>query len=58
MATSLGLKISFLFGVWGYCHAAEKRNLASPDAAIRANAVAYAKKCVDLAATFYDPPLL
>ena len=56
MATSLGLKIPFLVGAWGYWHAGEERNLASPDAAIRANAVAYAKKCVDLAATFDEPP--
>ena len=56
MAFSLGLKIPALLGAWACWHAGEERDLASPDSSVRANAVRYAKMCVDLAATFEDPP--
>ena len=55
IATSLGLKIASLLGAWGGSHAGEDRDLASTDEAVRANAVGYAKKCVDLAADFGRP---
>ena len=56
MAASLGLKIPAIVGAWALWHAGEERDLASPDASVRATAVDYAQKCVDLAATFDDPP--
>ena len=58
MATSLGLKIPALICAWGAWHAGEERDLASSDEAVRSHAVSYAKKCVDLAAGFDEPPLL
>ncbi len=58
LAQSLGLRIPALVGAWGGWHAGEERDLASPDQARRTYAVDYAKSCVDLAATFDDPPIL
>ena len=58
LATSLGLKVPALICAWGAWHAGEERNLASGDEAIRTHAVAYTKKCIDLSATFDDPPML
>ena len=58
LAESLGLKIPAIVGAWALWHAGEERDLASPDASVRATAVNYAKKCVDLAAVFDEPPLL
>ena len=57
LATSLGLKIPALIGAWALWHAGEERDLASPDDSVRAVGVDYAKKCVDLAATFDEPPM-
>ncbi len=57
LAESLGLKIPAIVGAWALWHAGEERDLASPEASVRATAVNYAKKCVDLAATFDEPPL-
>ena len=56
LAHSLGLKVPAIVGAWSLWHAGEERDLASPDPAVRATAVAYGKKCVDLAATFDEPP--
>lgn len=58
LATSLGLKIPALICAWGAWHAGEERNLAHSDEAVRGHAVKYTKKCIDLAATFDDPPML
>ncbi len=58
MATSLGLKVPALICAWGAWHAGEERNLASSDESIRSHAVNYTKKCIDLSATFDDPPML
>ena len=58
LAESLGLKIPALICAWGAWHAGEERNLASSDEGRRAHAVNYTKKCIDLAATFDDPPML
>jgi sugar phosphate isomerase/epimerase len=57
LASSMGLKVPALVGAWALWHAGEERDLASPDPAVRETAVTYAKKCVDLAATFDEPPL-
>lgn len=57
LAHSMGLKVPALVGAWALWHAGEERDLASPDPSVRNTAVTYAKKCVDLAATFDDPPL-
>ena len=57
MAISLGLKIPALIGAWGLWHAGEIRDLASSDESVRGYAVSYAKKSIDLAATFDEPPL-
>ena len=50
MVTDVGLDVPELLGAWGYYHAGEERNLASPDQAKRGAAVTYAKETVDLAA--------
>ena len=57
LAESMGLKIPALVGAWALWHAGEERDLASPDPAVREAGVNYAKKCVDLASTFEDPPI-
>lgn len=54
---SLGLKIPALIGAWAPWHAGEVRDLAATDEAVRKHAVNYAKRSVDLAATFQDPPV-
>ena len=56
-AQALGLKIPALLGAWGVEHAGEERDLASSDEDKRGYAVSYAKRCVDLAATFDEPPV-
>jgi sugar phosphate isomerase/epimerase len=56
LAHSMGLKVPAIVGAWALWHAGEERDLASPDPAVRATAVSYATKCVDLAATFEEPP--
>ena len=58
MAASLGLKIPALICAWGGWHAGEVRDLASGDEAVRSYAVQYTKKCVDLAASLDEPPLI
>jgi D-psicose/D-tagatose/L-ribulose 3-epimerase len=50
MVKDVGLDVPELLGAWGYYHAGEERNLASPDQAKRGYAVQYAKDTVDLAA--------
>lgn len=50
IATSLDLKLPTIGGAWGAWDAGEERDLASSDNAARQYAVAYAKKCIDLAA--------
>jgi sugar phosphate isomerase/epimerase len=57
IAFSLGLKIPALIGAWAAWHAGEGRDLASSDDSVRSHAVNYAKKCIDLAASFDEPPL-
>ena len=57
MAESLGLKVSALIGAWSLWHAGEARDLASSDDSVRNYGVDYARKCIDLAATFDEPPL-
>ena len=57
MAISLGLKIPALIGAWALWHAGEARDLASSDESVRDHAVNYAKKSIDLAATFDEPPV-
>ncbi len=58
MAASLGLKIPALICAWGGWHAGEVRDLASSDESVRSYAVSYTKKCVDLAASLDEPPLI
>jgi sugar phosphate isomerase/epimerase len=58
MAASLGLKIPALICAWGGWHAGEVRDLASGDESVRSYAVHYAKKCIDVAASLDEPPLL
>ena len=57
MAASLGLKVPALIGAWALWHAGEGRDLASSDESVRNHGVQYAKKCIDLAATFDEPPV-
>ena len=45
-----GLDVPEVLGAWGYYHAGEERNLASPDKDKRQYAVRYANSAVDLAA--------
>ncbi len=58
MAAEFGLKVPALILAWAEWHAGEQRLLASSDEAKRQHAVAYTRKCIDLSATFDDPPLL
>ena len=58
IAESLGLSVPALICAWGVWHAGEERDLASCDEANRSYAVEYTRKCIDLSATFDDPPLL
>ncbi len=58
MAASLGLKIPALICAWGGWHAGEVRDLASSDETVRSYAVRYTKKCIDLAASLDEPPLI
>ena len=58
LADSLGLRIPALICAWGAWHAGEERNLASSDEGVRSHAVEYKKKCIDLASTFDNPPML
>ena len=58
MATSLGLKIPALICAWGGWHAGEVRDLASSDESVRSYAVSYTLKCVDLAASLAEPPVI
>ena len=58
LVTSLGLKVPALIGAWAMWHAGELRDLASRDQATCRRAIEYAKKSIDLAATFDDPPCL
>ncbi len=48
-AEKYGLEVPELLGAWGFYHAGEERNLASPDNDKRQHAVNYAKSAVDLA---------
>ena len=57
IAFSLGLKVPALIGAWALWHAGEPRDLASPDPEARKLGVRYAKKAIDLAANFEDPPI-
>jgi len=57
MAASLGLKIPALIGAWALWHAGEPRDLASSDELVRGYGISYAKKSIDLAATFDEPPM-
>ncbi len=56
-AKALGLKTPGLVGAWGVWHAGEERDLASSDEATRAYAVSYAKRSLDLASNFDEPPV-
>lgn len=56
LAFSLGLKVPALIGAWAPWHAGEVRDLASSDESERRHGIDYAKKSIDLAATFDDPP--
>ena len=58
LAASLGLKVPALICAWGSWHAGEVRDLASSDESVRSYAVSYTKKCVDLAASLDEPPLI
>jgi sugar phosphate isomerase/epimerase len=57
LATSLGLQVPALIGAWAPWHAGEVRDLASSDESERRHGVDYAKKSVDLATTFDEPPV-
>ena len=57
IAFSLGLKVPALIGAWALWHAGEPRDLAAPDPEARKLGVRYAKKAIDLAANFEDPPI-
>lgn len=50
MTEDAGLVVPEILGAWGYYHAREERNLASPDQAKRNYAVTYARNTIDLAA--------
>ncbi len=56
IAASLGLEVPALIGAWALWHAGEERDLASPEAGVRQHGIDYARKCIDLAATFANPP--
>ena len=58
LAASLGLKVPALICAWGGWHAGEVRDLASSDEAVRSYAVRYTQKCIDLAASLDEPPLI
>ena len=58
LAASLGLKIPALICAWGGWHAGEVRDLASSDESVRSYAVRYTLKCIDLAASLDEPPLI
>ena len=58
MAASLGLKVPALICAWGGWHAGEVRDLASSDEAVRSYAVRYTQKCIDLAGSLDEPPLI
>ena len=58
MAASLGLKVPALICAWGGWHAGEVRDLASSDESVRSYAVRYTQKCIDLAASLDEPPLI
>ena len=57
MARSLGLAMPAILNASAGWHAGEQRDLASLDEAVRQRALVHFKKCVDLAATFDEPPL-
>ena len=57
LAFSMGLKVPALLGAWAPWHCGEERDLCSPDEAVRTRGVAYARRAVDLAAEFEEPPL-
>ena len=50
MVKESGLVVTEVLAAWGYYHAGEERNLASPDGETRQRAVQYALDTVDLAA--------
>ena len=58
LAASLGLKVPALICAWGGWHAGEVRDLASSDESVRSYAVRYTQKCIDLAASLDEPPLI
>lgn len=58
IAKSLGLKVPALICAWSEWHAGQERDLASTDEAVRAVAVDYTKRCIDLSATLDEPALL
>ena len=58
IAHSVGLQVPGLILAWAEWHAGEVRDLCSTNEAIRQRTVEYSKKCVDLSATFDDPPVL
>lgn len=57
LAFSMGLKVPALLGAWAPWHCGEERDLCSPDESIRMRGVGYARRAVDLAAEFEQPPL-
>lgn len=57
LAHSLGLATPAILNASAGWHAGEERDLASPDEIARQRAITHFKKCVDLAATFDEPPL-
>ncbi len=57
LARSLGLAMPAILNASAAWHAGEERDLASLDEAVRQRALVHFKKCVDLAATFDEPPL-
>jgi len=58
IAKTLGLKVPALICAWSEWHAGQERDLASTDEAVRAVAVDYTKRCIDLSATLDEPALL
>ena len=57
LALSMGLKIPALLGAWAPWHCGQERDLCSLDEEVRLRGVTYAKRAVDLAAEFEQPPL-
>ena len=57
LALSMGLKIPALLGAWAPWHCGQERDLCSLDEEVRLRGVTYAKRSVDLAAEFEQPPL-